>query len=100
MASETTGKFTGQQLDDLEKFAEKNPNFHGLRVLLAHMAPTKAAILAAKLTDDLRFDIVVSAADDEAATPNGTVVTKTTLLSTGGTSPCATPTPSTTTPAS
>ncbi len=63
-----------------QQFDEDNPDFHGLRVLLAHMSPTKAQLLAAQLTGHFRFDLVVSAADDSAATPNGTIEALTTVL--------------------
>lgn len=69
-----------------QKFEEKCPKFHGLRVLLAQMSPTKAQLLASQLTGSLRFDLVVSAADDSAATPNGKIEVKPTLLP-GGEAP-------------
>jgi hypothetical protein len=69
-----------------QKFEEKNPDFHGVRVLLAQMSPTKAQLLAAQFTGSLRFDLVVSAADDTAATPNGKIKV-TPALELGGENP-------------
>jgi hypothetical protein len=44
--------------------------FHGLRVLLAQMPPDEARSLSEHLPKCVRFDVVVSAADDGLATPN------------------------------
>lgn len=53
-------------------YAEKHDHqpFEGLRVLLAQMPPEEAKQLAEHLPRCLRFDAVISAADDGLATPN------------------------------
>lgn len=56
-----------------QEFEEDHPKFRGLRVLLAQMPPSKARALAAQLKSNLRFDAVISAADDSEATPNATI---------------------------
>ncbi len=50
-----------------EKYSRE---FQGIRVLLAQMPPEEAKELAEHLPKCLRFDVVVSAADDAKATPN------------------------------
>jgi len=56
-------------LDQMQQcFAEKNPNFDGLRVLLAHMPPAQATQLAASLPQTPHFDLVISQGDDLLAT--------------------------------
>ncbi|HEV3220834.1 MAG TPA: 5'-nucleotidase C-terminal domain-containing protein [Candidatus Acidoferrales bacterium] len=44
--------------------------FHGVRVLLAQMAPTEARDFASLLPQSLRFDVVITQADDQLSTPN------------------------------
>jgi hypothetical protein len=44
--------------------------FHGLRLLLAQMPPDEARVLSEHLPKCVRFDVVISAADDGLATPN------------------------------
>lgn len=44
--------------------------FQGLRVLLAQMSPGRAKQLAAHMPRCMRFDVILSAADDGLATPN------------------------------
>ncbi len=53
-----------QQLD---YFAIQQPNFSGLKVLLAQMTPQRARALAARFPE---FQVVVAAADQEQATSN------------------------------
>lgn len=47
-----------------------NAEFHGIRVLLAQMPPEEVKQLAEHLPRCLRFDVIVSAADDALATHN------------------------------
>lgn len=59
--------------DHFEKqYSDEHPNhpFHGLRVLLAQMPPAEVKELAEHLPNCLRFDVIVSAAEDGIATPN------------------------------
>ncbi len=55
-----------------KKYKDTNPDqdFHGLRVLLAEMPPEEAKELAEHLPKCLRFDVIITAADDGLATPN------------------------------
>lgn len=53
-----------------QKFEKEHPDFCGLRVLLAQMPPAEARAIAAQLKGKLRFDAIISAADDALATPN------------------------------
>ena len=55
-----------------KKYNDDHPkqDFHGLRVLLAEMPPEEARELAERLPKCLRFDVIVTAADDGLATPN------------------------------
>ena len=66
-----------QALVQLEDYFEKeyadqhsHQEFHGIRVLLAQMPPTEAKQLAEHFPKCLRFDAIISAADDGLATPN------------------------------
>jgi hypothetical protein len=65
-------------LDQLDQFFEddykKNHNgreFKGIRVLLAQMTPTQGRDFASLLPQYLRFDVVITQADDELANPDG-----------------------------
>jgi hypothetical protein len=49
---------------------EHGQDFQGIRVLLAQMSPEAVKQLAEHLPSCLRFDVIVSAADDALATPN------------------------------
>src|SRR5579864_9356437 len=55
-----------------KKYNDDHPkqDFHGLRVLLAQMPPEEARELAERLPECLRFDVIITAADDGLATPN------------------------------
>jgi hypothetical protein len=62
------------QLEDYfeEEYEREHPTkaFDGIRVLLAQMPPEAVKQLAEHLPRCLRFDVIVSAADDGLATPN------------------------------
>jgi hypothetical protein len=60
-----------EQLD--QAFEEENPEFAGIRVLLAQMSPAGARDFAARLPEHLRFDVVIAQADDVLTTPNENV---------------------------
>lgn len=74
-----------QTLTQLQEFFEKDYShgkpFRGLRILLAQMPPQKAKQLAEDLPEKLRFDLIISAADNGLATPNQTVRIEPALLS-------------------
>lgn len=60
-----------QTLVHLEDYFEsEHKDFHGMRVLLAQMPPEEAKQLAEHLPKCVRFDVIISAADDGLATPN------------------------------
>ncbi len=65
-----------ETLTHLQDYFEKEYNdshkrpFEGTRVLLAQMPPGQAKQLAERLKPPLRFDVIISAADDALATPN------------------------------
>lgn len=56
-----------------EYFEEQHPQFRGIRVLITEMTPDRAKQLEEHLPANLRFDVVVSASDDDLATPNQVV---------------------------
>ena len=65
-----------ETLNQLEDYFETvyeqthKDSFRGLRVLMAEMSPGRAKQLAERLPKRLRFDVILSAADDQQATPN------------------------------
>lgn len=69
-----------------------NPKFTGKRILLAQMSPSDAGALAAGLPGDLRFDIVVTQADNTLQLPNQETVFTRASTNTGGVAAFKTPT--------
>src|SRR4029077_5136919 len=64
-------------LTELQRYFEQDYCFkhngntsHGIRVLLAQMPPERAKQLAEHLPPSVRFDLIISAADNALATPN------------------------------
>jgi hypothetical protein len=57
-----------------QSFEEEHPKFAGIRVLLAQMSATEARDFAARLPEYLRFDVVITEADDVLTTPNEKVI--------------------------
>jgi hypothetical protein len=60
-----------QQLNDY--FEQQHPGFRGIRILLAQMSPDAARVTAQHLPKSVRFDVVITGADDALATPNQSV---------------------------
>jgi hypothetical protein len=62
-----------EQLQDLfeEEYLDcTGHEFRGIRILLAQMTPTQARDFASLLPQSLRFDVVITEANDQLATPN------------------------------